>query len=265
MIRSVALGAVLVACFASAANAACGVSAERSAPRVIRAAYAPDAETMPGVAITFLGHASFEIETPGHVSAVTDYNGYNIPVDPPDIATMNHAHSTHYTLNPDPRIAHVLHGWRDDGEPAQIDLTVGDLHVRNLPTNIWDWAGGGTEQYGNSIFVFESAGLCVGHLGHLHHLLTPDDLATLGQLDVVMAPVDGMWTLGLDDMMQVIESLHAPVVIPMHYYDRSYLRRFLARVGGLYPVRENPTATVRISRASLPSSTEILMVPGPPG
>ncbi len=247
-----------------AANAACGVSAERG-PRVIRAAYSPDAEAAPGVAITFLGHASFEIESPGHVTAVTDYNGVNIPADPPDIATMNHAHSTHYTLDPDPRIGHVLHGWRDDGGPARIDLTLGDLHVRNLPTNIRDWAGGGTEQYGNSIFVFEAAGLCMAHLGHLHHLLTPDDLATLGQLDVVMTPVDGMWTLSLDDMMTVIESLHAPLVIPMHYYDRSHLRRFLARVGGQYPVRENPTATVRITRAALPPSTEILVVPGPPG
>ena len=39
--------------------------------------------------ISFLGHASFLIETPGGVRAVTDYNGYNVPVDPPDIATMN--------------------------------------------------------------------------------------------------------------------------------------------------------------------------------
>ena len=55
------------------------------------------------VTITFLGHASFEIVSPAGISAVTDYNGINIPADPPDIATMNHAHSTHYTLDPDPR------------------------------------------------------------------------------------------------------------------------------------------------------------------
>jgi hypothetical protein len=32
----------------------------------------------------------------------------------------------------------VLRGWRDDGDPAEIDLTVGDLHESNLPTNIRD-------------------------------------------------------------------------------------------------------------------------------
>ena len=77
------------------------------APRVVLAGTAPD-----GLRITFLGHASFLIETPQGVRAVTDYNGLNVPEDPPDIATMNHAHSSHYTDHPDPRIKYVLHGWR---------------------------------------------------------------------------------------------------------------------------------------------------------
>jgi len=33
---------------------------------------------------------------------------------------------------------------------------------------------GGTRYNGNSIFVFEIADLCIAHLGHLHHTLTPD-------------------------------------------------------------------------------------------
>ena len=165
-----------------------------NAPRVIPADAAPDTLT-----ITFLGHASFLIETPDGVRAVTDYNGSNVLRDPPDIATMNHAHSTHYTDYPDPRIRYVLHGWRDDGTPAQIDLTVRDLHVANLPTNIRDGQGG-TEVYGNSIFLFESAGLCIAHLSHLHHLLTDQDLVLLGHIDVVMAPVDGVFTMSQPDM-----------------------------------------------------------------
>ncbi len=46
------------------------------------------------------------------------------------------------------------------------DLTVGDLHVTDLPTNIRS-GDGGTEQYGNSIFIFQTAGLCIAHLSHL--------------------------------------------------------------------------------------------------
>ena len=64
------------------------------------------------------------------------------------------------------------------------------MRVRNVPTNIRDW-NGGTERYGNSIFIFEIANLCIAHLGHLHHTLTQPHLDEIGRIDVVMAPVDG--------------------------------------------------------------------------
>ena len=127
---------------------ACGVVADQE--RIIRVA----ASEQDGVRIAFLGHASFLIESPAHVTAVTDYNGVNIPPKPPDIATMNHAHSTHYTDAPDPRIPHVLRGWTEDGGPARIVLTVRDMHVRNIPTSIRNYMTGGGELYGNSIFIF---------------------------------------------------------------------------------------------------------------
>ena len=48
--------------------------------------------------------------------------------------------------------------------------------VRNVPTDIRGWGGQAIENYGNSIFVFEAEGLCIGHLGHLHH--EPDEMST---------------------------------------------------------------------------------------
>jgi L-ascorbate metabolism protein UlaG (beta-lactamase superfamily) len=230
--------------------------APRAMPGVILADTAPD-----GLRITFLGHASFLIETPRGVHAVTDYNGVNIPDDPPDIATMNHAHSTHYTDHPDPRIKHVLHGWRDDGKPAEIDLRYGDLHVTNLPTNIRDWQGG-TEYYGNSIFLFESAGLCVAHLSHLHHLLTDQDVAALGHIDVVMAPVDGIYTMSHADMAKVLDELQPRIVLPMHYFTRDVLDQFLALEKDRFGVREFSPPTAVISRAALPMKPEIWILPG---
>ena len=236
----------------------CGVVAD--APLLQRVSLASEEDA--GVTVTFIGHASFLIATPGHVTAVTDYNGVNIPSFPPDIATMNHAHSTHYTDHPDPRIPHVLHGWRDDGKPAHIDLTVGDMHVTNLPTNIRDW-NGGTEYYGNSIFVFQTAGLCIAHLSHLHHLLTSGDLAALGQIDVVMAPVDGMYTLSHEDMVKVLADLHPRLVLPMHYFSQAILDRFLDLERDHYRIVVSKSATTTISAATLPEQPEILVLPGP--
>jgi L-ascorbate metabolism protein UlaG (beta-lactamase superfamily) len=235
------------------ARAGCSPIAQ-GAPRVMRAAAGSDA-----VSITFLGHASFLIESPGGVRAVTDYNGINVPVQPPDIATMNHAHSTHYTGAPDPRIAHVLRGWREDGGPVEIDLTVGDMHVSNLPTNIRDWQGG-TDRYGNSIFVFESAGVCVAHLSHLHHLLTEQDLVLLGHVDVVMAPVDGVYTMSQQDVAAVLEQIHPRLVLPMHWFTREVVERFVALVAGKYDVRWSGERTLHVSRATLPERGTVVVM-----
>jgi len=226
------------------------------APRIWPAAAVDDT-----VEISFLGHASFEIVSPAGVSAVTDYNGVNIPSEPPDIATMNHAHSTHYTLDPDPRIGHVLHGWAENGQLPVIDLTEQDMHVTNLPTNIRAFDGG-TERYGNSIFVFETAGLCIAHLSHLHHLLQPADIATLGHIDIVMVAVDGIWTMAQQDAAAVVEQLQPRVVLPMHYFTRDVLTRFLDLERGKYAIDVRDSPVLDISRTTLPATPTVIALPG---
>src|SRR3984893_18210431 len=141
------------------------------APRIVPAALHLAALAADQARITYVGHSSFLIESPQLVRIATDYNDYVRPPILPDIATMNHAHSTHYTDRPDPGIQFVLRGWAGDEAPARHDLQYKDVRVRNVPTNIRDWSGG-TERHGNSIFIFELANLCVAHLGHLHHTLT---------------------------------------------------------------------------------------------
>lgn len=121
---------------------------------------------------------------------------------------MNRAHSTHYSEFPDPTIRHVLRGWNPAGGAARHDLQVGDVRIRNLSTNIRDW-GGRTQFDGNSIFVFEAAELCVAHLGHLHHTLTPEQLKALGRIDVLLVPVDGGYTLDTDGMIEVLRDINA--------------------------------------------------------
>ena len=214
------------------------------------------------VGITFLGHASFEIVSPAGVHAITDYNGFNVAPRLPDIVTMNHAHSTHYTLSPDPRIRHVLHGWQENGVIPRHDLAVRDLRVSNLPTNIRQWGGSGTEAHGNSIFVFESAGLCIAHLGHLHHLLEPKDIDALGRIDIVMVPIDGQWTMSQADAVAVIEQLQTRVVLPMHYFTRDVLARFLDMVRGRYVIEVRESPSMEISRMTLPDRPTVIALPG---
>ncbi len=236
-------------------------------PRVIPAAFNPASFNVAAlnadqVRITFAGHATFLIESPQLVRIATDYNDYVRPPILPDIITINHAHDTHYTDHPDPAIKYVLRGWGESpDQPAQWDLTYRDVRVRNVPTNIRNFEGG-TERYGNSIFVFEIANMCIAHLSHLHHTLTQQQLDEIGRVDVVMAPVDGSYTLDLDGMMDVLTALKAPLIIPMHYFSPTILDRFLDRARKVWDVQTADVPSTVISKTTLPKSPEVLVLPG---
>jgi L-ascorbate metabolism protein UlaG (beta-lactamase superfamily) len=142
---------------------------------------------------------------------------------------------------------------------AVHDVAEGDMRVRNVPTNLRSY--GGTRMNGNSIFVFETAGLCVAHLGHLHHTLTDQHLAELGVIDVLLVPVDGSYTMAQDYMVEVIGQIDPPLVIPMHYFNTATLAGFLQRMDGKYEVRTADSASVTLSRQTLPYR-QILILPG---
>src|SRR4249919_1089433 len=106
-----------------------------SAPRAVPVSYRLAAKAE-DVAITYAGHSTYYIDTPGGLRIATDFSGAYTTGRLPDVVTMNRAHSTHYTLFPDPRIPHVLHGWGDDDKPAQIEERIGDVYIRNVTTDI---------------------------------------------------------------------------------------------------------------------------------
>lgn len=213
------------------------------------------------VKLTFLGHSTFEIETPGGIVIATDFNGWYRPVVTPDVVTMNRAHSTHYTLTPDPAIKHVLHGWGDvPGEKADIDLMVGDTYIRNVTTDIRGGYGA-AQQDGNSIFIFESAGLCIGHLGHLHYELTDAHYTEIGRLDIVMVPVDGGLTMGADSMSRIIKRLRSSLILPMHRRGPP-VTRFVSMFGKDFDIIYAPDDTITVSMRSLPKKPLIYVMKG---
>ena len=215
------------------------------------------------VQLTFVGHATFLIETPGGVNIATDYNDYVRPPVTPDIVTMNRAHSTHYSNRPEPGIKQVLRGWNPEGRPARHDLQMGDVRIRNVVTNVRQWGGEQTIQDGNSIFVFEVADLCIAHLGHLHHTLTPEHLKQLGRIDVLLVPVDGSYTLDLDGMMEVVSALSPRIAIPMHFFSTSTLNRFVARAEQQrFAVERRSLPSVTLSREALPATPTVIVLPG---
>jgi len=236
----------------------------RDRPRVIPAAFNVASLKSDEVRISYAGHSTFLIESPRSIKIATDYNDYVKPRVLPDVVTMNYAHSTHFTDNPEPGIKHVLRGWGPSQDrPARHDVQVSDVRVRNVPTNIRSWVSGGTERHGNSIFIFEIANLCIAHLGHLHHTLNQQQLNEIGRVDVVMVPVDGGVTLDHEGMAEVLQALKAPLMIPMHFFSTYSLRGFLDRLREKsFEVQFQDIGSTVISKTTLPEKQTIRVLPG---
>jgi L-ascorbate metabolism protein UlaG (beta-lactamase superfamily) len=268
MLRSLSIVLALLAAPAAAQDAPRGsecLAMAAAPPRATPASFRRMAATASDVAISYAGHSTYIIDTPGGVRIATDYNGAYRTGRLPDVVTMNRAHGTHYTLFPDPRIAHVLHGWGDGGSPAQIRLRVGDVFIRNVTTDIRRYFGddsnGEMLKDGNSIFIFEVAGLCIGHLGHLHHRLDESHFAAIGRLDIVMVPIDGSYTMSLDGISDITRRLRASVVLPMHRF-MTPLDDFMRRIGQDFAIDLRSERTLRISRDSLPGAPTVIILDG---
>src|SRR6195952_2978767 len=64
-------------------------------PRIVPVSFRRVAATPEEVAITYAGHSTYTIDTPGGIRIATDYNGVYQTGRLPDIVTMNRAHRTH--------------------------------------------------------------------------------------------------------------------------------------------------------------------------
>ena len=234
-------------------------------PRVTPVSFRRLAAKAEDVAITYAGHSTYYIDTPGGVRIATDYSGAYRTGRLPDVVTMNRAHGTHYTLFPDTHIPHVLHGWGDDGQPAHVAQRIGDVYIRNVTTDIRRYFGDDSNaemiKDGNSIFIFEVAGLCIGHLGHLHHKLDDSHFAAIGRLDIVMVPIDGSYTMSLDGIADITRRLRASVVLPMHRF-MTPLDEFMRKIGQQFEIDVRTERTLRISRDKLPAAPTVIILDG---
>jgi L-ascorbate metabolism protein UlaG (beta-lactamase superfamily) len=74
-------------------------------------------------------------------------------------------------------------------------------------------------------------------------------------------PIDGGYTMQTFDMMEVLRSINAPLMLPMHYFNGSTLERFLAQARQHYTVEFSDKASLMVSRASLPKQPTVLVLP----
>lgn len=260
-LSSASIGLFLLSLYAPRpADASCAGMASIHPYLTRAAAVATDPVPSGHLRVSFVGHSTFEVESPQGVRVATDYNDYVRPTRLPHIVTMNRAHNTHFTHSVEEGVRYVLRGWDPDGGIARHNIQYKDVRVRNVPTNLQEF--GGRWSNGNSMFVIEAAGLCVAHISHLHHVLSPEQVRELGLIDVAFAPIDGMWTMSHVELFEVLDAIKPRMIIPMHFGSFRGVEAFIARAKPSYEIREHESSSILISLRTLPREPEVLFLQG---
>jgi L-ascorbate metabolism protein UlaG (beta-lactamase superfamily) len=222
------------------------------------------------VSLEFLGHACFRIDSPEGFTLLMDPYPSSIGLAPPAVSnhvvTSSHPHADHSFLDAGSNHSVILKGIHPepDGKLVRhvpLKAKVYDFSITSLPSSHNTTE---TPQAGpNSIFLIETGGLRIVHLGDLGHTPAPEVLQTLEPVDVLLLPVGGIVTLDLEEAHNLIERLKPRLVIPMHYrvpgliYPLGHLDSFL---DGRYPVRHLRESQLALTRSSLPKQTEVLVM-----
>ncbi len=161
--------------------------------------------------ITWFGHACFGLASDSGVTIITDpfdeSVGYELPDAQADIVTVSHQHFDHNYVQGVP------------GNPEVVS-EAGNFCIKGIPIkgiNSYHDDQNGSKRGTNIIYVFDIDGIRVCHLGDLGHVLAKEQVEQIGEVDVLLIPVGGTYTIDANGAASVVSSLKPSIAIPMHY------------------------------------------------
>jgi L-ascorbate metabolism protein UlaG (beta-lactamase superfamily) len=164
------------------------------------------------------GQSCFLLTSPGGAAILMDpfhkEAGYPVPALKVDAVTVSHEHFDHNNVEAAKPGAKIIPGLTESGF-LQVNEQVGDVHIRSVAT--YHDSRQGMMRGKNTVFIFETAGLTVVHLGDLGHVLDEEQVKAIGKTDVLLIPVGGTYTIDAAEATRVMGQLKPKMVIPMHY------------------------------------------------
>lgn len=207
--------------------------------------------------ITWYGQSCFRIETK-EVSVLIDPFSKDIGLRPPkikdDLVLITHEHSDHNNLDGLNEGAFVIRG---PGEYERKGVQVRGILSHHDKTK-------GTERGLNTIYLIKTEDMAICHLGDIgQNELTDSQIEEISDVDVLMVPVGGVYTVDFKDALHIISQIEPKVIVPMHYQVPGLsirldsADRFIKEVG-LTP--EN-VDKIKLAKKTLPIEEVKLIVP----
>ncbi|MGI5911323.1 MAG: MBL fold metallo-hydrolase [Syntrophomonadaceae bacterium] len=205
--------------------------------------------------IRWLGHASFILESAG-IKLLTDpFNdqiGYQPCNEKVNIVTVSHDHWDHNAVDKLLGNPQVYSG------PGVAEVTGFKL----VGIKSFHDKKSGRQRGENTIFKITAEDLNVLHLGDLGHILTEEQVKEIGQVDIMLVPVGGCYTLDAEDALKVVNQIKPIITIPMHFLTTHVSLRelapaeeFLARFS-----RVVKKPYLEITRAEMPAEERIIVL-----
>jgi L-ascorbate metabolism protein UlaG (beta-lactamase superfamily) len=183
--------------------------------------------------IKYLGHSSFLIKTKDAKVVMDPFDpksvGLKFSKQEADVVTISHAHKDHF-------FTELI-----EGEPLILTWP-GQFEKKGV--RIWGFGSfhdkvEGKERGENVLYKIESEGVSILHCGDLGAVLTDVQIDEIGDVDVLLVPVGGKYSLTADEAINLIKKLEPAIVIPMHYgrpglliEGLAPLEEFLKKIGG---------------------------------
>lgn len=209
--------------------------------------------------ITWHGQSFFEISVKNPKEGETkividpfesDFVGLKFPKTEADIVLVSHNHKDHSNTK------------SIGGNPFIIEFPgeyeVKDIFIKGIPA--FHDNSKGKERGKVTMFTIECEGMKLGFLSDIgQEELTSEQVDDLGDVDILLIPVGGKYTVGSKEASSIIAQVEPGMVIPMHYKipnlktDIDDVSKFLKEMGveGIEPLPK-----LKVSLKDLPSNDD---------